>query len=407
MTVAPWQACNGLLYQGYYRLRAARDRFGPRPTLPPLRAGPPALLVVAWGRIGDLVLASGVLRHFREAFAPWRIVVLARPETAPVVAPWADELYALDPRAWRRDSAYRTTLAAALAREWEAVLGDVHLFYGGVHALRGVLEALPARHRLHYEGYHLGPGLAPVRPVPRGFETIPRAHRPTPGLDARHVTHDCAHWFREALVRLRPERAAEFAGADLRPVLPRDAAADERVAASLGLQPGGYVTCQPLSNNPRKDWPAARWLEVCAAFPNQPFVWLGTARERERVGDVAWPRNVLDMMGRTTLPQTLALLGAASGHVGGDSGLAHVATVLHKPTVCVAAGSNLGYFFPYPATLGFANLRVVHAPEYTACSGCFMVCKHEPIWRTARRGALCLREVTTAQVLDAVAEHLG
>jgi ADP-heptose:LPS heptosyltransferase len=402
-----WQRCNRALYAAWYRARALRAQLRPRLRLPAPAAAPPALLVVAWGRIGDLVLASGVLQHFRAAFAPWRIAMLARPEVAPVVGPWVDELHALDPRAWRRDPAYRAALGRALAREWEAVLGDVHLFYGGVHALRGLLEALPARARLHYEGYHLGRDLAPARPVPAGFDLIARAPRADGSLDARHVTRDCAHWFQQALARLRPDRAAAFAGADLRPSLPRDPLADEAVARAFGLQPGVYVTCQPLSNNPRKDWPASRWLQACAAFPNQPFVWLGTARERQRLGDVAWPRNVIDLMGRTSLPQTLALLGAGGGHAGGDSGLAHVAAVLGKPTLCVAAASNLGYFFPYPVSLGIDKLRVVHAPEYAACSGCFMVCRHEPIWRTARRGALCLRDLPATAVIEAMAEHLG
>ena len=112
--------------------------------------------------------------------------------------------------------------------------------------------------------------------------------------------------------------------------------------------------------------------------------------------------NVVDLCGRTSLVECAGVIAQARAFVGLDSGLTHIATCLEKPTVCVSHASNLGYFFPYPASLGFGQLEVVHDPDYEACSGCLMVCRQEPLPNTYRLGALCLRTLPAASVIAAV-----
>jgi ADP-heptose:LPS heptosyltransferase len=182
-------------------------------------------------------------------------------------------------------------------------------------------------------------------------------------------------------------------------------AADPALLKGHGLEKGGYVACQPLSNNVKKNYPMASWRRVFAAFPNQKFVMLGTDKQAVECARLDLP-NVHSLCGKTSLIESAKIVDAARMFVGIDSGLAHVATCLGKPTLVVSHSTNLGYFFPYPAELGFDNVQVVRNQDYDECSGCFTACTQEPIWNTYRQGALCLRTLPTQSVIEALAEKL-
>jgi ADP-heptose:LPS heptosyltransferase len=373
-----WLGFNRLLYRAHY---ARRHRRAPAPTLAPAPGRGDEILVLAWGRIGDTVLSTGILRHFRAAFGR-RIVFAGRPEVAAIVEPHVDEF-----------AGFGADLAARLARPYAAILSDIHFFYGGAHALGGLVEALPAPRKLMYEGYHLGPGLAPSRIVPRGVEVVAALGKAAPRW---HILLDNEHYFREVTRRLNGEA---HAGDDYRPgIVAPDASS---TLARFGLAPESYVAWQPASNNRKKDYPAERWRAVLARFPDERFVALGAP------GEPLGEANVLDLRGRTDLREAMALISAARAFVGPDSGLTHIAACLRRPTVCVAQNSNLGYFFPYPEEYGFRNLSVVDHPAYRECARCFMTCSREPILLTYLRGAKCLRELPPEMVADALAGRLA
>jgi hypothetical protein len=343
-----------------------------------------------------MVLATGTLKHLRNLFGGRRVVLLGRPETAAVVAAHVDEFVPLRERDWGQ-------IQERLAGPWHTVFGDLHLFYGGVLRLGPWLASLPARHKLHYAGYDEGPDLAPVRPAPRGFTVVPSRPR---SRDDRHLLHDHVHYLCALAAEAAPERAHLLAGVDFRPELripaPELARASESGPGGEGS--GDYLSCQPWSHNRKKDWPLGRWRELWQAFPEQRFVLLGGPGDG---GRDSLPPNVEDRRGRTELPAAFARVAGARAHIGVDSALAHAATVLGRPTVVVAQDSNLGYFFPYPESYGFRNQVIVSHPDYLSCSGCFMVCRHEPIPLTWLRGALCVRRLPAAPVIEALRWTLG
>ncbi|MHC4547778.1 MAG: glycosyltransferase family 9 protein [Planctomycetota bacterium] len=368
-----WHRFNTRVYRAWYRLRHRRVRS----RVTPRAASDPAVLYVAWGRIGDTVLSTGILQHLRGVFEGCRIVCAGRPEVSVVVEPFVDEFVPFDEE-------------ERLARPYECILSDIHLFYGGTARLGSLIEALPAKRKFAYEGYYLGAGLAPVRRYPRGVEVIPALSKPCE-FERLHVLFDYAHYFREVTRRWSGEA---FAGDDLRPSLvARTASASDCIA------------WQPVSNNRKKDYPLARWREVLEAFPDTTFVALGSAKEREALQGFAAP-NVENRCGVTDLEEAMATIAGARGFLGLDSGLTHVAACLGRPTVCVCQSSNLGYFFPYPPECGRENLHTVAHPDYRACSGCFMTCHHESIFATYRKGSKCLRELPAARVIEAVRERL-
>lgn len=405
-----WRLINTLLYGLYYRLRgfrqAHRGRTAARDaTIISSESGETPILYVAWGRIGDMVLATGHLQHLRQVFQPHPIWLLGRPETEAVVKPHVDVFIPLKEEAWLSDREVQVTLYRSLAQRFASIIADIHTFYGGVFVLGPLLERLQAERKFIYEGYVLSGNLAAWRRYPAGFEVVSKlADHPGNGnpWPRRHVLDHTAYYLNTVLERLgKPAIPVE----EMRPALV-STGDSEGVCRTFGLSPGGFIAWQPASNNRKKDYPMERWFEVIAAFPDQLFVALGTRQEQGKLRGFSAP-NLRDLCGQTSLAQTIQLIRAARLYVGLDSGLSHIASVSGQTTVCLTQDSNLGYFFPYPPEYGFTNQHTVYHPDYVACSGCFMTCRHESIVATYRRGSLCLRELPVSEVVAAIKKQIG
>lgn len=400
---------NRLLYGLHYLARHARPwavtrGFWSHRSAPAraARPGSPALYL-AFGRIGDMVLSSGATRNLRRWLGR-PVVMVGREEVRELAAPHVDRFVPFSTSHWVADAAYRQRFAAGIRGEYEIVLGDLHLFHGGGFYFADLIDATPAKHKVLYAGYGRRADLAPLRRWPRTATRIASAPVASGDVTARHVWHDLVHYMREALTLCTGAPPADLAS-ELRPQLdlPRGNAA--AVLERCGLRRGDYVVCQPISGNRKKDLPAVVWREVFAAFPSHTFALLGTAAEARRCRELVAP-NTVNLCGHTTLRESIQIIEAAAAFVGVDSGLTHVAACLGLDTVCAAQSANLGYFFPYPAQLGFDRVRVVHNEDYAECAGCLMVCRREPIWNTYRQGSLCLRTLPSARVIDALAAVL-
>lgn len=404
-----WKLINTTIYRLYYGYRGRKIQHESwMPILDvheKMQDEVPPILYVAWGRIGDLLLATGHLKHFRKWFHPHPIWVLGRPEVESIVAPYVDVFIPLKEGNQGSSSDADEVNGQILNRPFELVISDVHMFYGGVFFLGSLLEKLDARGKYIYEGYYLGDGLAPLRSYPAGYRVIPRMpDEPiiNPDITLRHVLHHMKFYIEEILKSSR----TDYEGFDI--LKPELSCSDlnEDVSIGFGLEPGQYIAWQPVSNNPKKDYPLDRWFEVIAAFPEQTFVALGSKKEQKRLAGKS-AENLINLCGNTTLDETAMIISQAGLFAGLDSGLSHMASLLGVPTVCVSQNSNLGYFFPYPTEYGFTNQEVVYHPDYINCSGCFMTCEYESIFSTYRKGALCLRSLPVDPVITAIRKLIG
>ena len=413
-----WKPFNNFAYRIFYAYRNRRSRGSTRggtPRVPPRSSPEPRpVLYVAWGRIGDVVLATGHLKRLRRWFHPRPVWFLGRPQVKPVVEPFVDVFLAFSgPFEPDTDSGTAPTasLEGIVNQSFRCVIADVHTFYGGLFTLHALLAALRADRKFVYEGYYLGSDLAPERPYPAGFEVVPKyADRdgagPEDGGDGAgpedsgcHILNHNAHYLRRVLERCGIETDG---GKSWRPDLDhigRGTADCRRV----GVEPGEYVAWQPVSGNRRKDYPLSHWAETIGAFPDRRFVALVEPGKAADLDRTALPGvRVIEI----ALPGAMRLIREARLFVGLDSGLSHVAAALGTPTVCVCPDSHHGYFFPYPRNFGYANLHPVFHPDYLSCRGCFMTCRHEPLTSTATRGALCLRTLPPRLVIDAIGRAL-
>ena len=136
---------------------------------------------------------------------------------------------------------------------------------------------------------------------------------------------------------------------------PRLAMSDAALARALAgqaaqghsLEPQGYYVFAPGAEyGPAKRWPASHFAALASQLA-LPVLLLGSGKEAALCGEIANAANsaggagtCIDLAGRTSLDQALALIAGAKAMVSNDSGLMHVAAALHVPQVAVFGSSS-------------------------------------------------------------------
>ena len=190
--------------------------------------------------------------------------------------------------------------------------------------------------------------------------------------------------------------------ADDRPELHMDAAQVEATLHELGLQRDSYVVFAPGAEfGPAKRWPARHFSELAAKL-DATVVLLGSGKEAALCDEIAAPVNAvqagkcLNLAGKTSLPQALALIAASRSTVSNDSGLMHVAAALGVPQVAIF-GSSSPLHTP-PLNDKAQVLWLKNDPAYQPpldCAPCFA--RECPLGHTR-----CLNDISAARVLQAL-----
>ena len=102
------------------------------------------------------------------------------------------------------------------------------------------------------------------------------------------------------------------------------------------------------------------------------------------------PAEVRDLRGQTTLEELAQEIAQADLYLGVDTGPAHLALALGKPTVVVLGGGDYGRFFPY------CKARVV--TRQMDCFQCHWECRYDR--------ALCLHDIPPEDIVKEVLEEL-
>ena len=148
--------------------------------------------------------------------------------------------------------------------------------------------------------------------------------------------------------------------------------AEDRAAAGLLLgQETGFLALAPTANWPGKQWPAERFATVAAALTapgaplaGRPVVVFGAAAERARAEPLLrakLPGGLVDLVGRTELPVAGAALERAACFIGNDSGLMHMAAAAGVPTLGLFGPTSDRRYAPWgPRT------RALRTPESLA-----------------------------------------
>jgi heptosyltransferase II len=184
-----------------------------------------------------------------------------------------------------------------------------------------------------------------------------------------------------------------------RPRLVADEAAITAILARLQLHRGAFHVFAPGAEyGPAKRWPAAHFTGLAARL-GQPVLLLGSGKEAALCEEIAAPfaaarpGHCINLAGKTSLVEALALIAAAHSVISNDSGLMHVAAGLGVPQVAVFGSSSPLHTPPLNSKAEVLWLK--NDPAYQPpldCAPCFE--------RECPLGHLrCLNDITPERVL--------
>jgi ADP-heptose:LPS heptosyltransferase len=126
-----------------------------------------------------------------------------------------------------------------------------------------------------------------------------------------------------------------------------------------------YVVIFPESAGAYKEWPPAAFAQcittVLAQRPALSVVLAGQKPDLAQAIMTQIPdtRRVVDLVGQTTVVQTLGLIQGSALVVCNDSYPLHAANALGRPFVCITNGQFQGRYYPYPDQYRFSTHQFV------------------------------------------------
>lgn len=203
---------------------------------------------------------------------------------------------------------------------------------------------------------------------------------------------------RTPLLVQRYAQLAEIPGQPVHePIAPlalmRSADSEQATRAALRIADGSVVFCPGAEYGPAKRWPEEHFAALAQMLgsESQPVLLLGSAKDKD-VGERIAARSAgraRNLCGLTHLDQAIDIIAMSSVVITNDSGLMHVAAGLHKPTIALFGSSSPRYTPPLSPKARVLWLEL-------DCSPCF---KRE----CPKKHFNCMRQLTPAQVLEAVA----
>ncbi len=338
------------------------------------------ILIIKPSSFGDVIHALPVLHALRERYPQAHISWLVANSCAGLLEghPGLDEIIRFDRkrygrlgREWGVTHEFLDFLAQLRARRFDLVLDLQGLFRSGFFAF-----ASGAAVRI---GFANAREFAPMCYTQRVTVRDPDMH----AVDRNYLFG----------------RLLGFADVPIRFDLPVQAPAQTSAAhllAEAGVAAGeAYVLLGPGTRWETKLWPAEYFAELAGRLRNETswrVVLVGMKEEEAvaaRVAELAggFPVN---LAGRTSLAELIALVDGAAMVVMHDSGPMHLATALGKPMVALYGPTSPKRTGPYCRSDAVARLELPCSPCYIKTTG---ACPH---------GHRCMREMMPADIMRRV-----
>jgi len=317
-------------------------------------------LLRATNWLGDVAMSVPALRALRASFPKDELWVLARPWVADLyrLRPEVDGIVVEENREAHAGRSGRERLAAELAARGfdRAVILPTSFGTAYTVAKAGIPE------RIGYRGEWRSPLL--TRPV---------------RLDLATGEHQVWKHLRlvaaaGAALPERPDTSWEVRQAELE--------TGKAVLKAHGVVPRYAVAHVASFAHAAKRWDPARFAQVftrLAAERRFTIVLLGSEAERGRNDEVASlvpDVPVVNLAGRTSLPELLGVLKPAALFLGNDSGISHLAAAVGTPTVVVFGATDPDATRPWdgprpdgrPVRIEIVRSRTLCAPcRFTRC----------------------------------------
>jgi heptosyltransferase-2 len=336
------------------------------------------ILVMRYRFIGDTVLTVPFLRNLRSAEPQAYIAWMVAPGSSDVVQgiPYVDEMITWDPVTIHADSrgVHRT-----LASQWRFIRDLRRRHFDKVYVLKRSLSSAI---------------LAFLSGAPEriGFDTEGRGVLLTTRVPYRHDRHEVEN-FLDVLRADDVEVKDDFLEIWTRPEEEESMA---RILADQGVDPSSRMAViHPFSAVPQRGWPLENFAELVSRIKRETAyipVVVGGPHDADMFREMKhlFRDEIVDLVGKYSLRETIALLKRSALFVGNDSGIMHLAAAAGTPLVALFGPQSPVKFGPWSK-----KAKVIY--KGLKCSPCrqkfFSECTPSPRQRPACMEAITVDEV--------------
>ncbi|EDP74448.1 glycosyltransferase family 9 protein [Hydrogenivirga sp. 128-5-R1-1] len=306
--------------------------------------------------LGDVILATPLIRTIQKNFPEARVSFVGRPFIRELFKGWGVELMPFSKG----------------FKESFSILGRLRGFDVAVVPHRSLRTALIM--------------LFSRIPVRVGFDRSEFSGAYTHVVEHRWELHEVDR----NLELLRPLGVKEFVRETYLPL------EEEELHASLerfGLSHKGYVVINPFSNFPLKEWSLDNWAHLIGSLKDTEVVVTGLSSDTEKAKVLGGKASFVNLVGRTSLRELMSLIKGSRLVISNDSSPVHIANALGVPAVSVYTATSSRY--------GFYPLMGSYLDNPAPCSPC------SPNPKRCKTGTYeCLSLPSPEAVLELVKELL-
>lgn len=329
---------------------------------------PRKILIRATNWIGDAIMTTPAVRTIRQNFPKAEISILVHPWVADVfsASPYIDRIIPYQKRSAHSGLSGMRRLSRELRRQnFDLAILLQNAFEA---ALIVRLAGIPLR--LGYSRDCRGMLLSHAIGLKKQRKKI-------------HQVHYYQGLLTDAGLKLGPDELfLQVSQAD------RDSAArfiNTQEGPLIGLNPGAAY-------GPAKRWPAEKYADL-ARMVEQKYqarvMVFGTNDDRQTAAVIARScKEIIDLTGRTTLAEAMALIDQCQVFVTNDSGLMHVAAALKTPLAAIFGSTN-------PITTGPFSENNIILRQPLPCSPCMKT-------HCRQNNFACMEKIEVEDVLTAV-----
>ena len=162
--------------------------------------------------------------------------------------------------------------------------------------------------------------------------------------------------------------------------------------------PDNYLIFNPSNSHNKRHrfnyraWPQEHWKELINMIDaNIPIVISGGKGEEEFFSAIRpFPNNVIDLVGKTPLPDLITITEHAQAMITTDTGPAHVASAVNTPVYAIIGPTNYQATGPYKTPNNEVHIISLHLE----CSPCYT----KPEVMFACTNNRCMNEITPQHV---------
>ena len=340
--------------------------------------GAERILFVRTDSIGDAVLASAMLAPLHRRFPRAKIAVLCQHHVADlyVACPFVDSIICYDRKQMNE--------AAACAE----ILGEIAVFKPDV-----VLNSVRSRDAFSNELTLAIPGARHFA-IAGDLDNITPAER-TAAQSRYELLVPTPDAHQSELVRHAGFlRGLGIPAGPLQPVT-WTAPADELLADEFfklhGLDPFKTLAVFPGAQHAMRVYHG--YGEALKQFTGFHFLIFGDASQTPLAEEIEkdLPGRTVNLCGRSSLRETIALVRRCRLYVGAESAGAHIACAVGVPNVVILGGGHFGRFMPYSPLTTAVSLPL-------NCFGCN--------WRCRFKREHCIKDIAPEMLADAIRQTL-